>query len=227
MKTRVTKSGYKVIRLLSGRSNAFLLTNGDKNLLIDTSVSRLWEKLLKQLENLNIKHIDYLILTHAHFDHAGNANKINEKFKSTVLIHKEEAGYLQNGDNILPDGTTFVTRAIVAVLGARFFHKFRYEPCTPDIIVDDAYNLNELGFNAFLLATPGHTCGSMSLIIDNELALVGDAMFGVFSGSVFPPYAQDIDLMIKSWGETVRNQLSGIFTISWLFEQQIFLTKRL
>jgi glyoxylase-like metal-dependent hydrolase (beta-lactamase superfamily II) len=36
-------------------------------------------------------------------------------------------------------------------------------------------------------------------VIDNEAAIVGDAMFGVFSGSVFPPFADDTRSMVKSW----------------------------
>ncbi|MGE5424588.1 MAG: hypothetical protein ACM3N9_04445 [Syntrophothermus sp.] len=53
--------------------------------------------------------------------------------------------------------------------------------------------------NLYLLHTPGHTAGSMSMIIDDEIALAGDTLFGVFKGSVFPPYAEDEELMIKSW----------------------------
>jgi hypothetical protein len=33
----------------------------------------------------------------------------------------------------------------------------------------------------------------------NEIALVGDAMFGVFKGSVFPPFADDVNQMVASW----------------------------
>ena len=70
MKTLTTKSGHLIIQILSGRSNVFLLTDGKTNFLIDTSAGRLWNKLQKQLEKAGINHIDYLILTHAHFDHA-------------------------------------------------------------------------------------------------------------------------------------------------------------
>jgi glyoxylase-like metal-dependent hydrolase (beta-lactamase superfamily II) len=206
MKTWKTKSGYEIIRLLSGRSNAFLLTNGEKNILIDTSVSRLWSRFQHRLKRLGIAGIDYLILTHAHFDHAANANKIKEKYKTTVIVQKEEANYLANGDNILPKGTTILTKPIVNVLGKRLFSRFKYEPCQPDILVDSEYDLSTLGFNAYLIHTPGHTAGSMSLIIDYELAIVGDAMFGVFKWSVFPPFAEDEKLMIKSWGKLLQTK---------------------
>jgi hydroxyacylglutathione hydrolase len=58
-----------------------------------------------------------------------------------------------------------------------------------------------MGFNATILHTPGHTPGSMSLIVDGEIALVGDCMFGVFKGSAFPPFALDTRQMIESWGK--------------------------
>lgn len=78
MKRWKTNSGYEIIQILSGRSNVFLLTNGEKNILIDTSVSRLWNRLQLKIDKLGINTIDYLILTHTHFDHAANANQIKK-----------------------------------------------------------------------------------------------------------------------------------------------------
>jgi hydroxyacylglutathione hydrolase len=209
MKEWVTKSGYKVIQILSGRSNVFLLTNGKINILVDTSVSRLWPKLQRQLDKLNIKTIDYLILTHAHFDHAANANKIKAKYKSTVIIHKDDAICLSKGDAIIPKGTTFITKPMVNML-SKFISPslFKFEPCMPDIMVDSYYELKEIGFNAYVTHTPGHTNGSLSVIIDDEIAIVGDTMFGVFKWSVFPPFSADKDLMIKSWGRLLETNCS-------------------
>jgi len=208
MKKWKTKSGYEIVRLLSGRSNVFFLTNGNKNVLIDTSVSRNWTMLQQQLDKSGINTLDYLILTHAHFDHAANANRLKEKFNCKVYIQSQEERYLEKGENIIPEGTNFMTRLLVNLIGKRFFQKVRYEPCKPDVVVNSAYPLEELGFNAYLMHTPGHTSGSMSLIIDNEIAIVGDTMFGVFKGSVFPPYAQDKDTMVKSWGKLLETGCS-------------------
>jgi len=204
LKNWTTKSGYVITQILSGRSNVFLLSNGGKNILIDTSVSRLWNKLQKRLELLNIKNIDYLVLTHSHFDHAANANRIKEKFNTKVIIQSTEGEYLSNGENILPNGTTFFTRQIVNVLGKRLIHLFRHEPCQADLMIDSYYDLKEFGEHVYLIHTPGHTIGSMSLIVDDEIAIVGDAMFGVFKWSVFPPYAEDKELMIRSWGKLLE-----------------------
>lgn len=200
MKTWETKNGYKVIRILSWRSNVFLLTFGGKNILIDTSPAFMWNTLEKRLESLNIDKIEYLILTHTHFDHAANAQKIKEKYSAQVLVHKSEVFFLTKGENIVPQGTNIVSKTLVEIFAKRFLSFSRYKPCQYDILIEDTFDLNIIGFNAYILHTPGHTTGSVSIIVDNEIALVGDTMFGIFKWSVFPPFANDIMQMIRSWG---------------------------
>ncbi len=208
MKTWTTKSGYTLTRIIGGRSNVFLLTAGNKNVLIDTSVSLTWGMLQNRLSNLGVSTIDYLIVTHAHFDHAANAHRIKAKFNSAVIVQKLEAEYLAAGDNLIPDGTNPVARLLMNQVGRRIFHKFRYEPCEYDIIVEDYLDLKQVCLNAFLMHTPGHTPGSMSLIVDEEIAVVGDTMFGVFPRSVFPPFAVDPEEMIRSWGKLLETPCS-------------------
>ena len=50
-----------------------------------------------------------------------------------------------------------------------------------------------------LIATPGHSDDSISVIVNNEIGLVGDTMFGVFKSSIFPPFADNPDEMVESW----------------------------
>lgn len=208
MKRWNTKSGYEIIQILSGMSNAFLLTNRENFVLIDTSVSPLWNRLQQKLAKLDINSVDFLILTHAHYDHGENANRIKNKFGTLVFIQKEEAACLSNGDTILPNGTTIFTRFIVNVFGKRLCSRFKYEPCKYDILVDSSFDLKDYGFNAYLMDTPGHTIGSMSLIVDDEIAIVGDCMFGVLKWSIFPPFADDCEQMIKSWGNLLSTNCS-------------------
>jgi len=226
MKKWETKNGYKIIQILGGRSNVFLLTNDKVNILIDTSVSRLWTKLQKQLDSLSIKTIDYLILTHAHIDHAANANRIKTKFNASVIIHKNESEYLLKGDNIIPKGTTFFTRPMVNIFSKLLSPSLlKYEPCEPDLVVDSDYDFKNIGFNAYLTHTPGHTIGSMSLIVDDEIAIVGDAMFGVFKWSIFPPYAEDKDTMIRSWGKLLGTKCSKFLPSHGTINNRILVQK--
>jgi hydroxyacylglutathione hydrolase len=208
MKIWETKSGYKIFQILSGRSNVFLLTNGEKNILIDTSPKFMWNKLEKRLTQLNVSRIDYLILTHTHYDHAENSCRIKEKYKAQVIVHKNEASYLTSGENVIPKGTNLITRTIVKLLANRFLSIAKYEPCKYDLLVDSVFKLKDIGFKAYIMHTPGHTIGSMSVIIDNEVAIVGDTMFGFVKWSIFPPYADDIKQMVKSWGRLLETECS-------------------
>lgn len=199
MKSWTTSGGYKILKILSGRSNVFLLRNRQSVILIDTSAGFMWNALQRNLDRTGIDRIDLLILTHSHFDHAANANKIKEKYNAQVIIHDSEAGYLLSGTNILPAGTNPVIAFIVRVFARQFISFARYQPCKADLTVESYYDLSGYGFNAFLMHTPGHTKGSLSLIIDNEIAIVGDTMFGVFPWTIFPPFASDPEQMVKSW----------------------------
>jgi glyoxylase-like metal-dependent hydrolase (beta-lactamase superfamily II) len=199
-----SKSGYSISCILPGRSNVFLLSSGTNNILIDTSPGYKWKKLKSTLKALGINKLDHLILTHTHYDHAENASKIKTEFSAKVIVNKHESGCLEKGATIIPHGTIFITQFIVNYLAPLFPSKFNYEPCHPDIITDQRFDLNEFGFNAYILHTPGHSQGSQSVIIDDEICLTGDAMFGIFPGSIFPPFADNEDELIKSWGKLLH-----------------------
>jgi hydroxyacylglutathione hydrolase len=199
MKSWQTKSGYTLYWLLAGRSNVLLLSNGRQNILIDSSPAIFRKKLERRLQLLNINQIDYLILTHTHFDHTGNAAHIKASYSAKVIVHASEAEYLEAGYSPLPSGTIFFTKALIGLSRKKKSPIGRYEPCTADILVVDKFSLSDCGFNAYIMHTPGHTRGSMSLVVDNEIAVVGDAMIGRFKNSVFPPFADDVPELIRSW----------------------------
>jgi glyoxylase-like metal-dependent hydrolase (beta-lactamase superfamily II) len=164
----------------------------------------MWPKLQKRLNKLNVKHIDYLILTHTHFDHVDNARRIREKYGAMVIVHKNEASCLSSGENYVPGGTNFFTRTIVSLVSRHRSPKLRSEPCEYDIVAEEILDLTDMGFNAYILHTPGHSSGSVSIIVDDEIALVGDTMFGIFPWSVFPPFADDVKQMTESWGKLLE-----------------------
>jgi glyoxylase-like metal-dependent hydrolase (beta-lactamase superfamily II) len=204
MKLWNTKSGYKIILILGGRSNVFLVSNGTKNILVDTSPAFMWSTLYSRLKSLNITAIDYLVLTHAHFDHVANAKKIKEGFGAAVFIHRKEAENLRQGKNSLTGGSNLFTRLMVQGLNKPVGKFLKYPPCENDYLVDTRFDLQDYGFDGSIIHTPGHTEGSISVIIDGEIALVGDTMFGVFRNSAFPPFALDPVEMINSWKKLLK-----------------------
>jgi hypothetical protein len=53
---------------------------------------------------------------------------------------------------------------------------------------------------------------------------VGDAMFGVFNWSVFPPFADDVPTMIKSWRKLLKTGCHS-FLQSWYKKHRELLKK--
>jgi hydroxyacylglutathione hydrolase len=201
MKKWTCSDGQVVSRILSGRSNSFLVQNNEHHLLVDTARTNKWRQLSKTLDALIIKGgtLDMLVLTHTHFDHAENAAAIKTKYDSNIAVHRSEADYVEKGDSPLPQGTRLLTKLVIKLFAKALQPHFRYEPAEVDILVDERFDLQELGFNGYLIHTPGHSKGSLSLILDDEIAMVGDMLFSRIPGALFPVYADDPALLIKSW----------------------------
>jgi hydroxyacylglutathione hydrolase len=199
MKSWKTKSGYIIWKVLNLRCNAFILSNGKTNLLIDCGSRHFRRQLIWGLAKLGINHIDALILTHSHHDHAGNSHYIQNRFHTKVIIHERESEFLRTGYSPIPDGTNPLTRFLVRKIVPGFISRFSYLPCKANKTFAEHFSLQEYGFNAYILATPGHSVGSSSIVIDDEIVLAGDTIFGMFPGLILPPFADDALKMINSW----------------------------
>lgn len=200
MRCWTTKSNYTITQILSGRSNAFLLSKGEKCILIDTGTKAQWGKLSRRILSMGVRSIDYLILTHTHNDHAANANRAGDLFGPRVMAHRNEVGCLTTGRPAIPKGTNLFSRTLVDLFGEMAAPLFRYPPSPCEIIIEgDVFSLEPYEFNAYLLHTPGHSPGSMSLIVEDEIALVGDVMIGRGSRYTYPPFADDPVELMRSW----------------------------
>ncbi|MGD0341716.1 MAG: MBL fold metallo-hydrolase [Bacteroidales bacterium] len=208
LKTWTTKNGINIKKVLEGRSNVFLISANDKRILVDTGPGRVWRTLNRRLVNLGIINIDYLVLTHAHFDHAGNAERIKRVYGAKVIINEYEASFLRKGTNSPTRGSNTVTGFILRLFCPVFSSVKFYRALEPDIITSKSFDFEIIKESVIIIHTPGHTPGSQSVIVDNEIAVVGDAMFGVFPGSVFPPFAFDAKELVGSWGKLLATKCS-------------------
>lgn len=200
MKEWVTKNNYKITRILTGVGNSYLVSNGEKYILIDTSLNFFWKELRDKLEKLGVGsgNLVALILTHTHFDHAENAHNIKAYMNPKVITHLLEKNNLEHGENPYIIGTVSITKILSTINGRNIDWLFKYKPCSVDIEVKDRFELDKLGFKGYILHTPGHTKGSMSIIID-EYAFVGDSMYGVVPKCIKPPFATEEGIMQNSW----------------------------
>ena len=78
------------------QGDAVLIQTGVKNILIDTGDDKYYEdgkkgkentQLLTELQKLKIDHIDTLVMTHAHADHIGKADKVIAQYGVKELVY--------------------------------------------------------------------------------------------------------------------------------------------
>ncbi len=202
-----TKNRITVYQVLKGRCNVFVVQNKKACILVDTSVSKYWNELADALDNFVHQGCIFtgLVITHSHFDHVINAHLAKQKYKMKLYIREEESEFLCKGYSSDIRGTNAVLRRITSVFQKQIQFFCRYKAVEPDISVsEDKFSLDSLGINAYLLHTPGHSTGSMSIIIDDEIAIVGDTMLGTSPERLYPPFAADPKLLFKSWGKLIN-----------------------
>ncbi|GAB1472811.1 MBL fold metallo-hydrolase [Bacteroidota bacterium] len=199
MLTFTTSKGNRVIKVLSGRSNSYLIKMGLTNILIDTGLEISSGQLLKNLVSVNCNKLDYLILTHTHFDHCSAVNTITRRFPCKVVLSKYEKECALNGYTPIPEGTNHFSR-LVASIGVKIGKIVgNYKPFDANIEIGEKLDFMLHGVNIKVIHTPGHSAGSLTVVADNEIAITGDTLFGVFGNSVMPPFADDVNLLLKSW----------------------------
>jgi glyoxylase-like metal-dependent hydrolase (beta-lactamase superfamily II) len=71
------------------------LFKGDINFIVDVGPSVTAPQLLKAIETLNVTHLDYILLTHIHIDHAGGIGEVAHHFPETPIVcHPEGIKHL-------------------------------------------------------------------------------------------------------------------------------------
>ena len=157
--------------------------------LIDAGAGTEPEKLVRNLEGLGYspRDISLVVLTHCHIDHVGGAPYLANRFGLPLAIHELDAPPVEEGDN---------RRTAATWYGVDF-------PPTP---VKQHLKGGEgtiAGGSSPLrwLLTPGHTPGSVSLLVDNGLfkVLFGQDIHGPFYAS----FGSDLD----AWAGSMRTLL--------------------
>ncbi|MBD3187134.1 MBL fold metallo-hydrolase [Candidatus Bathyarchaeota archaeon] len=131
--------------------------------------------------------ITHLILTHAHYDHAGAANQFKKLFPSMEIIaHQDDLPAIQGAP-----GTEKIT--------AESWYGAKYIPVTVDIVLSKNSTMLHAGSKKITaLHTPGHTPGSISLLVDDDEKKV------LFGQDIHGPFMDEFNSSIKDWGDSMK-----------------------
>jgi hydroxyacylglutathione hydrolase len=189
------------IRLLA--SECYLI-RGEGSILIDAGAPNKAKGIVKALERLAVQpgEIQLIVITHGHWDHIGSAKEIQELTGAKIAMHRAEMERLETPLKLLPPGVTPWGRVVVGV--AAMLMPFVHIPAAGvDVVLgDEPLSLAAYGIPGKVSYTPGHTMGSVSVLLDTGDALVGDLAMNGFPlrlGPGLPSAAEDMQRVKESW----------------------------
>ncbi len=189
-----------VYRIISGNCNVYLIQSAYSNILIDAGNESKFNKLSRAIHKItSTDKIDAILLTHTHYDHTGALANLMDKYKPEIIVQENEKSNLEKGYTPLPEGLNPLFRWIVK-LGNKYTPSLAYyAPVKADITFSKQLSLHKYGIEGSIIATPGHTAGSSSIIIENKYCFVGDSLFRIFPWTIKPPFGNDLEALKKSW----------------------------
>lgn len=139
-------------------SNCYLLISGNQAAVVDPSAYA--DVILQKIAEKDAT-LQYILLTHGHFDHICSLDALREKTGVPAYIHK--------GDADMPSDSLKNAFSI-------FFGQSRSYRA-PEKILADGDVLTLGGEDIRVLHTPGHTEGSVCYLCGDKLLLTGDTLF--------------------------------------------------
>ncbi|MCX6066736.1 MAG: MBL fold metallo-hydrolase [Chloroflexi bacterium] len=164
----------EVTRIKLSLSNAYIL-RGRKTILLDSGSPREGVKILRALARMGIEPKDFSLIlhTHAHFDHAGSTLELKRWINVPTAVHAADAAMLARGRTNLLTATRPEGGLIKLLLGNKTFSGFK-----ADFVIQDDMSLKDFGVDGKIIFTPGHTAGSLSVLLNDGQAMIGDLLMG-------------------------------------------------
>jgi len=201
-----------ILQARIGFSNVSLIVNGKNSILVDTGYRCKLKKfrILFRQAWISAEDIRLIILTHTHYDHTGNLEKLAKLTGAKVLVHKNEFENLKTGFTPIPTGqgrySGFISR-----LGKKIYPRYASPKAfTADLVNENEFNLNDFEIEGKVISTPGHTNGSQSVLLGDQL-IAGDTFLNLNNGKVFPPFVNEPKVLLHTWQQLFQMNIKTVY----------------
>jgi glyoxylase-like metal-dependent hydrolase (beta-lactamase superfamily II) len=206
--------GFSFHCIRVGIDNCFLL-QGEKTVLIDGGAPGSFQSFVQGLQRLGVdpRQISLIVLTHGHWDHIGSLSAIQKLTGAPVAVHRGDQGWVESGTPSFPDGVTAYGKAMIGLA------RLLIHPHLPSVkvgrVIDDAgFSLAEYGIPGKVIHTPGHSMGSVSIVLESGEAFVGDSAMNDWFLRLtpgLPVLADDIKLVVESWKKLFGEKIQTVY----------------
>ena len=184
--------------------NYVYIIKGEGCIMVDVGPSFAFSAVKDWINSLPISpsDIDLVVVTHSHFDHAGAVAEVKDLTGAKIIIHYTEQDHLRTGNSSLPTPATAWGRISLGLMKP-VDRIFEYPGVEPDLIIgDEGLALDDFGIPGKIIHTPGHTDGSLSVLLEDGTAFVGCMTHNAPPFRLshkHPIFADDLDQLWRSW----------------------------
>lgn len=177
-------------------SNMYVITERGHAIVIDP---------FDHIEPIEGLVIDYILLTHEHYDHISGVNLWKSVTKANVLCSEKCAERIQNPrKNFARYFKEFCDLQTWIELDKIPAHNSEYY-CSADETFKDKKEYEWQGHTIQLIEIPGHSLGSIMIIIDNEHVFSGDSIMENSEIELRMPGGSK-----KQWNEVGRQRIQKL-----------------
>ena len=177
---------------------------GDGAIMIDAGPPCQAARFRKAMETLQLdpRSIRLIVITHGHWDHIGSAKDIKEITGAKIAMHEREKDWLEKSLKPLPPAVTAWGRVFSGIMTI-FLPLIHFPATNVDLVLGDGgLSLAEYGIPGRILHTPGHSMGSVSVLLETGDAFVGDLAMSAFPLRLspgLPIFAESLQSVKQSW----------------------------
>jgi glyoxylase-like metal-dependent hydrolase (beta-lactamase superfamily II) len=171
-----------VHRVEDSYTNWYLLEGDDGLTVVDAGVPRSWDSLQAALRALGrgTDDIRALVLTHAHFDHVGFAERARRELQVPVYVHENDAPITRHPwryDHERARTPYFLTQVKALPIVFSLLRTRAFWPSPIAEVVRFADGELPVPGRPTVVPTPGHTLGHCALHLpDRETVIAGDSV---------------------------------------------------
>lgn len=177
MKQEITRIDLRGVNSYLVKSESgFVLFDTGGHTFMDKQFTNRRELLVSKLEEAGCVpgNLSLVVLTHGDYDHAFNAAYIRESYGAKIAVHPADRKLVEDPDmnDIMSNFhfRTFIYKVAVKLISKKCYEVSQkvldnYERFTPDLLIDESFKLSDYGLDAEILHIPGHTPGSIGILI--------------------------------------------------------------